>query len=289
VRSFHHRSGCRRGKAFLTDRVGLEPSLSISGHRVIYQERLRCPQWRKSHYELVLHDIRSDRRRIIHRGAVQSAQLAGHYFAFEPRPTRGLRWQIVVADLRTGKVAYRTPPVSYDRHLAWPSLDADGTLAGGHAIGELSLDLRPGWFSPGEPVLHPLPVRAAISMDAPLLLADGRIVFFRTISETNTELAIVDLKGKVTTHATFGDSEEIAALAFDGERIAWVLLRYRAYRGPQDDGLSYVCGYPEPKVLERAPVIEMHPADRPGRFPIDRLPFAPPARSGASGAPSCSD
>lgn len=292
-RSFRHRSGCRRGKAFLTDRVGLEPSLSISGHRVVYQERLQCPQWRKSHYELVLHDIRSGRRRIVHRGRVQSAQLAGRFLAYEPPPTRhrahGLRWRIVVANLRTGKIVYRTPPATFSYHLAWPSLDADGTLAGGRGIGGLSLDLRLGWFSPAQPVLHPLPVRAAFSRDAPLLLADGRIAFLRRRSEPETELAIVDLKGNVETYATFGESEDIADLAFDGETIAWVLLRYRPYRGPQDDGLFHVCGYPGPKVLERAPVIEMHPSDRPGRFPIDSLPFAPPARNGPGGPPSCSD
>jgi hypothetical protein len=292
-RRFFRRSGCRRGRALLTDRAGLEPSLSISGRRVVYQERLQCPEWRRSHYELVLHDIRSDRRRIVHRGAVRSAQLAGDFLAYEPPPTRhrarGLSWRMVVVDLRTGQVVYRTPPTTFSRHLAWPSLDADGTLAGGHAIGELSLDLRIGWFSPAQPVFHALPVRAAISRDAPLLLADGRIAFLRGLGEAETELAIVDLEGNVETYATFGESEEIADLAFDGERIAWVLLRYRPYRGPQDDGLSYVCGYPGPKVLERAPVIEMRPANRPGRFPIERLPFAPPARNGLDGAPSCSD
>jgi hypothetical protein len=304
TRTFRARFGCRgRGRAFLTERVGFEPALSLSGHRLLYAERLRCPrQWVKSHYQLVLHDLRSGKRRVIHRGAVPTAQLAGPYLAYEAWPRRPIVGvgpggeavergpRVVVEDTRTGKAVYRTPrQTSLDDELHWPTLDTNGTLVGAHVEG-LSLDGALGWFSPAEPRFHPVPLQLSIFSSAPLAIANGRIAFVRRLGEgSDYELIVGDLQGNAETYAKFSEPEQLTDFAFDGERIAWVVSRYRAYRGRRDDNLPYVCDYRGPRVLVAAPVVEVHPVGRPGRIAADQLPHAPALRDPAIGRPSCNE
>jgi hypothetical protein len=118
-------------------------------------------------------------------------------------------------------------------------LGVDGTLVGAYVRG-MSDKGSLGWFSPAEPRLHALPLELSIFSSAPLAVAGGRIAFVRRLGEgASYELVVTDLQGNAETYANFAKSEQFTDFAFDGERIAWVISRYRAYRGRQDDNLPW--------------------------------------------------
>jgi hypothetical protein len=292
TRKFRNRRGCGHGMIFLTSRVVLDPPLSISGSRLLYKQRVTCPgQWRRSHWELVLHDLASGRRRVVHRGDVSEARLAGRYFAYDAQGPRG-RFEpterVVVADTRTGKTVYRTPARPFERSFSWPSLDSDGTLATVVPKPGLSLRGTLGWFSPKEPRFHVLPQTMSFFSSEPLLIANGRIAFVRELLPDGYALAITDLQGNSETYGEFRDPEQLADFTFDGRSLAWAIVRYRPYLGSADDGLPYFCDNDlKAHVLARAPVIEVHHLGDPGRLPVEALPWADAAHDPTVDEPSC--
>jgi hypothetical protein len=233
--------------------------LALSGDRVVYEERLRCG--RRSRVRLVVRNLRSGSRRVVHRGRAQRPQLAGRFAAF----FRGRR--LVVVDVRSRRVA-AAPSIGVESHQAWYSLDADGTVAVATFRG-LGFDGRLDWFSPREPRLHRLPARPSVFSSEPLILVGDRIVFAR---DEGRELALTDLQGGERTVARFEWPEWLDDFAFDGTRIAWRSSRYRPYAGAADDGLPYLCPSGAPHVLAAAPVIEAYPIDAVARLPAPSVP-----------------
>jgi hypothetical protein len=260
----------RRGRC----RASLEDptEMGLSGDRLIYEERLWCG--RRTRLRLVVRNLRTGNRRVVHRGNTERPQLAGRFAAF----FAGRR--LVVVDARTRRVAAVARGIRSYR--TWYSLDADGTVALVTFRG-LRFHGRLDWFSPREPRLHRLPARPSIFSSEPLIVAGGRIVFVR---DRGRELAVTDLAGNERAIARFDFPEVLDEFAFDGVQVAWRSSRYRPYAGAADNGLPYMCPDGTPHVLATAPVIEVHPLDAAVRLPP---PSEPAPRNQPRERPDCDE
>jgi hypothetical protein len=260
----------RRGRC----RANLEEpaDLWLSGDRLIYEERVRCG--RRSRVRLVVRNLRTGNRRVVHRGNTERPQLAGRFAAF----FAGRR--LVVVDVRTRRVAAVRRGIRSYR--TWHSLDADGTVALVTFRG-LGFHGRLDWFSPRSPRLHRLRARPSIFSSEPLILAGGRIVFVR---DWGRELAVTDLAGSERAIARFDEPEVLDEFAFDGAQVAWRSSRYRPYSGAADNGLPDTCIDGIPHVLAAAPVIELHPLEAAVRLPA---PSEPAPRDQPRRAPDCDE
>ena len=277
--------GCRRGSMSIELEIA---GLQLSGDWAGYERRVACrdPQ-RRDLLELVLHNLRTGVRRVIARTTSAEGNgmllLAGRLAAYRS-PATG---KLVVAEIRTDAIEYAPVHLgdwsSFDLG-GWSSLDDDGTLAG--STGGSSSNEWLSWTSPKAPSLHRLPVKASVFSSERLLIAKHRIAYVRRLGWTGHELAIADLHGHTRTVARFKRPEELDDFAFDGDRIAWASSIWRPYRGHEDDGLPFRCDYGL-RVLERAPIVEVHPVDQLTRIPTEELPALPAPRDPAGTAPDC--
>lgn len=269
--------GCRRGSMSIDLQV---TGLQLSGDWAGYARRVACrdPQ-RPDRLELVLHNLRTGVRRVIDRTTSLEDNgmllLAGRLAAYRS-PAAG---KLVVADIRTDAIEYAPVHVG-----GWPSLDVDGTLAG--STGGSSYNEWLSWTSPKAPSLHRLPVKTSVFSSEPLLIAKHRIASVRRLGWKGHELAITDLHGHTQTVARFTRPEELDDFAFNGDRIAWASSTWRPYEGHEDDGLPYRCDNGL-RVLERAPIVEVHPINQPTRIPTEKLPVLPAPRDPAGDPPYC--
>lgn len=277
--------GCRRG----TISIELEVAgLQLSGDWAGYERRVACrePQ-RPDLLELVLHNLRTGIRRVIARTTSPEGNgmllLAGRLAAYRS-PSSG---KLVIADIRTDAIKHTPVHLGHSSSFdmgGWSSLDENGTLAG--STGGSSYNEWISWTSPKAPSLHRLPVKTSVFSSERLLIAKHRIAYVRRLGWTGHELAITDLHGHKRTIARFKRPEELDDFAFDGDRIAWASSIWRPYRGHEDDGLPFRCDNGL-RVLERAPIVEVHPVDQLTRIPTEKLPSLPVSRDPAGDAPYC--
>jgi hypothetical protein len=258
----------------------LQGDVSLSGDRIAYARRVRCLAPRRAgRSQVVVRDVDTGAVRVVHRSAAASVQLAGRYLAF----ARGDD-DVVVTDLRMGRVAYRAK-VRYADHF---SLGADGTLARTLFPERCcSLAGRLGWHSRRSPRLHRLPNRVAAFSGPPLVYAAGRIAYVGRDDAGGATLSVTDLSGRSRKHASFQAPEQLESFAFDGARLAFAHTLYRPDQGPADDGLRSICVGDRILVQETASVIEVHPVRAPGRLATASLPLAAPYRSPAHERPEC--
>lgn len=277
--------GCRRGRVS----IELEAAgLQLSGDWAGYERRVACrnPQ-RRDLLELVLHNLRTGVRRVIARTTSPEGNgmllLAGRLASYRS-PSTG---KLVVADIGTDAIEYAPVHLgdssSFDMG-GWTSLDEDGTLAS--STGGSNYNQWLSWTSPKAPSLHRLPVKTSVFSSERLLIAKHRIAYVRRLGWDGHELAIADLHGHTRTVARFKRPDELDDFAFDGDRIAWVSSTWRPYEGHADDGLPFRCD-DGLRVLERAPIVQVHPVDQLTRIPAEELPALPAAREPAGDAPDC--
>lgn len=263
--------------------------LQFSGDWAGYERRVACrdPQ-RRDLLELVLHNLRTGVRRVIARTTSPEGNgmllLAGRFAAYRSPSTS----KLVVADIRTDVIKHASVHLggrpSFDLG-GWSSLDEDGTLAGA-TFRSGSFDAWLSWTSPKAPWLHRLPIKTSIFSSEPFLIAKHRIAYVRGLGWDGYELAITDLHGHTRTVARFQRPEELDDFVFDGDRVAWVSSIWRPYAGQKDNGLPYRCDNGL-RVLERAPIVEVHPLDQLTRIPTEELPALPAPRDPAGDAPYC--
>ena len=150
--------------------------------------------------------------------------LAYPYLASVIQPKDALA-SVIVTDLPTGAVVLQVPEGPGGGTLESDDLDtlqSDGTVVVDAAQptqpARGSTGGLPGWASPAQPSVHPLP---ALSGAVGITIADGLVAGeLRPPDEVGTKrLRVVNLAGTVVAERTV--TSPLGALAFDGARLVW--------------------------------------------------------------------
>jgi hypothetical protein len=137
----------------------------------------------------------------------------------------GRNGEVVVYDTRSASVAYKVVTPNESVIADW-DLQADGKVALALAP-DRSSRATLAWYSPEDPVAHPLGLPAAQSWD--LHFADDRIAYLRSHGEYHGpgyyfgDIGVADLSGHTRTVSTraIGLDQQHPALAFDGSIVTW--------------------------------------------------------------------
>jgi len=235
--------GCGQG-------IAVAELLGVSGTTVVYKRRLRCVSpLGRSRYDIVAQGV-------VYRGPVAGAKVAGRYLAVARASGR-----MIVIDLRTGRVAYRTMIALPRGSRGW-ALSENGTVVALTA-GRDRLDAHSPRAPGARPLVQgfaptPLPASGIPDSGPPVVAAAGGHVAYVTADA-------LMLRGRARPLARFTATSRYGGLALDRERLAWTTLTYR----PADRG-SLCLGVQRPYALSWAPVIEVRRIDA-----LDRSVTAP--------------